>query len=54
MGLTLISIAHRLNTIKDSDKILMLEKGIVIEEGTHDELMELPTGAYKSLYNQSN
>lgn len=48
-GRTTLLIAHRLSTIKDSDKIYLLEKGHLIEEGTHDELMEL-NGKYASMY----
>lgn len=48
-GRTTLLIAHRLSTIKDSDKIYLLEKGHLIEEGTHEELMEL-NGKYASMY----
>lgn len=40
MGCTRIVIAHRLSTIKHCDRILVLEKGSVIEDGTYDELIE--------------
>lgn len=45
-------IAHRLSTIKNADKILVMDKGKIIEEGTHNELINMPNGYYKSLYNQ--
>lgn len=46
---TCIFIAHRLSTIRDADRILYLEKGKVLEEGNHDNLMN-KKGKYYSLY----
>jgi len=46
---TLIVIAHRLSTIKDADKIYVLHKGQVIEEGAHDELIS-QEGTYYNMY----
>ncbi len=43
-------IAHRLSTIKDADVILVMDKGNVIEQGTHDDLLE-QDGFYANLYN---
>ena len=53
-GCTIISIAHRLQSIKDYDQILLIENGFVIERGTHRELMEKRNGFYKSLFKKSN
>jgi ATP-binding cassette subfamily B protein len=48
-GRTSIVIAHRLSTIKDVDRILVMHKGQVVEEGTHAELLE-KRGIYYRLY----
>jgi ATP-binding cassette subfamily B protein len=48
-GKTSIIIAHRISTIKNADKILVLDKGEIIEQGTHSYLME-QKGTYFELY----
>jgi len=48
-GKTSIIIAHRISTIKNADKILVLDEGRIIEQGHHDELME-KRGTYFELY----
>jgi HlyB family type I secretion system ABC transporter len=50
-GRTVFFITHRLSTIQDSDRILMMDKGAMVEQGTHDELMAL-NGRYCTLYGQ--
>ncbi len=46
---TSIVIAHRLSTIKNADEIIVLDKGKIIEKGTHEELIQI-TGIYKKLH----
>ena len=47
---TVFIIAHRLSTIKNADRIAVLNKGELVELGTHEELMQIPDGHYKQLY----
>lgn len=49
-GRTSIVIAHRLATIKNADKIIVMESGQIVEQGKHQELLQKQTGHYKSLY----
>lgn len=48
-GRTTFVIAHRLSTVRNSDCIMVLENGRIIERGNHDQLMELK-GRYYQLY----
>lgn len=52
-GRTSLVIAHRLSTVRDADQILVLEKGKIVERGTHEELVE-KAGLYADLYNRQD
>lgn len=47
---TVFVIAHRLSTIKNADRIAVINEGNLVELGTHDELIHIPNGHYKNLY----
>ncbi|WP_222536734.1 peptidase domain-containing ABC transporter [Pedobacter polysacchareus] len=47
---TVIVIAHRLSTLSNADKIIVLDKGLVVEEGSHQELRHNPNSAYANLW----
>ena len=49
-GRTSIVIAHRLATIVNADKIVVMDKGLIVEEGSHQELVNKESGYYKNLY----
>lgn len=49
-GRTSIIIAHRLATIKKADKIIVMDLGNIVEQGTHQELLKKENGYYKNLY----
>ena len=47
---TVFVIAHRLSTIKNADRIAVINEGELVELGTHDQLIHIPNGNYKHLY----
>lgn len=49
-GRTSIVVAHRLSTIQNADKILVMHKGVIRESGSHQELIQQENGLYKKLY----
>ena len=49
-GRTAVVIAHRLSTLKHLDKIVVVEKGKIVESGTHDELIKRKNGVYADLW----
>lgn len=51
-GRTVIIVAHRLSTVKNADKIVVLEKGKIVEEGTHKELTDLKGKYFELVKNQ--
>ena len=53
-GATIVAIAHRLETIIDYDTVCVLDKGVVAEVGPPQELLQRPSGAFKSLVDESS
>ena len=51
-GKTSIIIAHRLSTVESADKIIYMENGKILEYGNHKELLNIPNGKFKKLYEE--
>ena len=51
---TSVVIAHRLSTIRNAHKILVLDNGVITENGTHEELLQIENGIYRKLSNLQN
>lgn len=49
-GKTSIVIAHRLATVKNADRIVVMDKGVIVEQGTHKGLLKVPNGFYAKLH----
>ena len=49
-GRTVFVIAHRLSTVRNARRIIILEKGVIVEQGTHEELLANKQGLYKRFY----
>lgn len=48
---TVFVIAHRLSTVQNADTIVVINDGEIVEQGTHEQLLNIENGAYKALYN---
>ncbi len=53
-GRTSVVIAHRLSTVASLDRIVVLEDGKIVEQGTHEELLQRPGGVYKHLWDRQS
>jgi len=49
-GRTVLIIAHRLSAVRDAHRIIVMERGQIVESGRHEELLGIPQGIYAHLY----
>lgn len=49
---TTLVIAHRLSTVRNADSIIVLKHGEIVEQGSHDELLDISEGVYKNMWYQ--
>jgi ABC-type multidrug transport system fused ATPase/permease subunit len=54
LGMTTIVIAHRLQTVRHADTIIVLKNGTVVEQGSHDDLLRSHDGHYKRMIDRSD
>lgn len=53
-GMTTVIIAHRLQTVRYAESIIVLKNGAVVEQGTHDELLSSQNGHYRRMVDRSD
>jgi ABC-type transport system involved in cytochrome bd biosynthesis fused ATPase/permease subunit len=53
-GSTTLIIAHRLSTVRDCDEIIVLKHGVIVEQGSHDDLVAKPDGYYNRLWTKQS
>ena len=53
-GKTVIAVAHRLSTIAAMDRLIIMDKGQIVEEGSHKELLKKKNGLYASLWKRQS
>lgn len=51
---TSLIIAHRLSTVRNADKIIVLKLGVIVEQGSHDELVQMENGYYRRLWEKQS
>ena len=49
-GRTVLIIAHRLSAVRDANRIIVMERGQIVETGSHEDLLKHPRGIYRHLY----